>query len=51
MCSDSKTMVIRIMTGQDFETLAESYIKLEDFTISVSIHIVMNGRGRGTFVL
>jgi len=39
MCSDYKTRVIRVMMGQELETLAESYVKLEDFTISVSIHI------------
>jgi hypothetical protein len=31
MCSDYKTRVIRIMMGQNLETLAESYLKLEDF--------------------
>ena len=33
MCSDCKSRVIRILTVQESETLAESYVKLEDFTI------------------
>jgi hypothetical protein len=39
MCSDYKTRVIRIMMVQDLQILAESYLKLEDFTILISIHI------------
>jgi hypothetical protein len=31
VCSEYKTRVNRIMTGQELETLAESYLKLEDF--------------------
>jgi hypothetical protein len=39
ICSVYKTRVIRIMVCKVLETFAESYVKLEDFTISVSIHI------------
>ena len=30
-CVQTIKRVIKIMTGQDLETLAESYLKLEDF--------------------